>query len=91
VPVSAGCVGLRGGINPSKPREEVRKGLRPTARKERVWKQIRISGWLKALKAKAQERSRGETDPDGSAGARVGSCRRFRPLAWEGSKQHAAR
>ena len=39
---------------------------RLTAWEDRAWKRARISGWIKALKAEAQERCRGETNPDGS-------------------------
>ena len=38
---------------------------RPTAWEDRAWERVRISGRIKALKAEAQERCRGETDPDG--------------------------
>jgi hypothetical protein len=51
---------------------------RATAWEDRAWERVRISGRIKALKAKAQERCRGETDPDGSEGCRDRTCDRPR-------------
>jgi hypothetical protein len=72
-PASVGSYRLSGGIKPSKPTARPRS--RPTAGKERARRRVRISGGSKALKAEAQERCRGETDPAGSVGALAGAER----------------
>jgi hypothetical protein len=58
---------LRGGINPSEPPAPTERGAKRQGRKG-PGDGRPISGRLEALKAKAQERCRDETDPARSRG-----------------------
>jgi hypothetical protein len=52
---------------------------RETAWEEGTWKRVLLFGWLKALKAKSQERCRGETDPVGDRlGLRADSLKAYK-------------